>query len=88
MSTGLLEELDKYFAETPREQVLKDWEDCQEEDKGGMMTMIELLDILDYSDQVQNNQVEKIPIISEANNVLITPNLKYDASGFFNSNMY
>lgn len=34
MST-LLENLKKYFAETPREQVLKDWESSKKFDKVG-----------------------------------------------------
>lgn len=41
--TPLLDELEKYFENTPREQVLKDWEDCKDYDKQGHVTVDEFI---------------------------------------------
>ena len=45
----MIEELIKYFKETPREQILKDWEDCKHFDKAGI-SALEYISKIDFLD--------------------------------------
>jgi len=45
----MIEDLIKYFKETPREQILKDWEDSKELDKIGI-PVLEYISKIDFLD--------------------------------------
>lgn len=45
----MIEELIKYFKETPREQILKDWEESKEYDKIGI-SVLEYISKIDFLD--------------------------------------
>ena len=45
----MIEELIKYFKETPREQILKDWEESKEYDKIGI-PVLEYISKIDFLD--------------------------------------
>jgi hypothetical protein len=82
--SNLNEALDKYFAETPREQVLKDWAEFEELDNCGPK-LSEFLHQINVLTQKKVKAEEGIK-----NRIVVSPNTQYpnfNSGIFFNNNL-
>ena len=75
---NILEDLKKYFRDTPREKIMRDWAETKEEAPKGGPSIKRYIEV---SKIFYRCKKEEFFVINEKNNILVNP--EYSSGSFF-----